>query len=208
MVQKLHLGSGRLEKLDSARLEKFLTLDWINLGDFELKNPNNKPLQEVNYSKTKFIPFFYNFGDRLPFEDKSTSFIFSEHFFEHFFLRESLALFKECYRILEEGGVMRVVVPDADLRPIPERLGFPSELLGYNCPEKHKTRWSVYNLSPSLEVVGFKINPLKYYDTNQILHDQTKNMNLDFYFSCKDLQNIIDFSIIKRNNSLIIDGIK
>jgi len=208
MLKKLHLGSGRLEKLDSIRLEKFLTLDWINLGDIELKNPNNRQLQVVDYSKTNFIPFNYKSGDYLPFEDKSLSFIFSEHFFEHLFLDESISLFKECYRVLIDKGVMRVVVPDADLRPIPEKLGFPSDSIGYDRPEKHKTRWSAYNLKPALEIAGFEVNPIKYYDLNKKLHDQISNLEIDFYHNCFNMETIKDFNMIKRHNSLIMDGLK
>jgi predicted SAM-dependent methyltransferase len=208
MHKRLHLGSGRLEKLDPVRLEKFLTQDWINMGDIELNNPHNRPLQVVDYSRTNFIPFLYKSRDILPFGDKCLSFIFSEHFFEHLFLGEAISLFKECYRVLIDGGIIRVVVPDADLRPVPERLGFPSDSIGYDCPEKHKTRWSIYSLSPALEVAGFKINPIRYYDVNKVLHDKSSNVDLSFYGGCPDTALVRDFSIIKRHSSLIVDGVK
>jgi SAM-dependent methyltransferase len=48
----------------------------------------------------------------LPFGDASVDFIYSSHTFEHFSFDRSLALTKECFRVLKSGGVLRVVVPD------------------------------------------------------------------------------------------------
>src|SRR5581483_11723269 len=51
----------------------------------------------------------------LPFNDSSVRFIYSSHTFEHFSWEESLRVAKECFRILEPGGVLRVVVPNLTL---------------------------------------------------------------------------------------------
>jgi predicted SAM-dependent methyltransferase len=51
----------------------------------------------------------------LPFADQSVSCIYSSHTFEHFSWAESLAVAKECFRVLRPGGVLRVVVPDLRL---------------------------------------------------------------------------------------------
>jgi len=42
---------------------------------------------------------------RIPFFDAS-------HTFEHFTYDESLAVAKECFRVLQPGGILRIVVPD------------------------------------------------------------------------------------------------
>ena len=208
MIKRLHLGSGRLEKLTVAAANTFLNKDWINLGDLELRNPNNRPLIEVDYSKINYQPFFYKLGDSLPFKDETFTFIFSEHFFEHLFFEHALGLFKECYRVMQQGGIIRVVVPDADLRPVPEMIGFPSPLIGYDQPKKHKNRWSIYNLRPALELSGFRVSPIKYYDLHGVLTDTTENIDLKYYNGSPDDFLITDFSYIKRKNSLIVDGIK
>lgn len=51
---------------------------------------------------------------RTPFHYRSDSvnFIFSEHFIEHLTEDEALAFFKECYRMLVPGGVVRTVTFD------------------------------------------------------------------------------------------------
>ncbi len=49
----------------------------------------------------------------LPFGDGACQYVYCSHMLEHFFFRfESLPLLKEIHRVLEPGGVLRVVVPD------------------------------------------------------------------------------------------------
>jgi SAM-dependent methyltransferase len=48
----------------------------------------------------------------LPFRGASVDFIYSSHTFEHFPYEQSLALTKECFRVLKSGGVLRIAVPD------------------------------------------------------------------------------------------------
>jgi predicted SAM-dependent methyltransferase len=50
----------------------------------------------------------------LPFADRSCRFIFSEHVFEHLDMEELRRVASECYRVLEPGGVMRIVTPDLE----------------------------------------------------------------------------------------------
>jgi predicted SAM-dependent methyltransferase len=51
---------------------------------------------------------------RLPFKTASVRYIYSSHTFEHFTYACSLRLAQECHRVLESGGVLRVVVPDLE----------------------------------------------------------------------------------------------
>jgi len=57
----------------------------------------------------------YDVKKGLPFADQSVSCIYSSHTFEHFSWAESLAIAKECFRVLRLGGVLRIVVPDLQL---------------------------------------------------------------------------------------------
>lgn len=52
----------------------------------------------------------------MPFEDSSVSVIFSEHMYEHLDRPHASAKFlAECLRCMEPGGLLRLVVPDAEM---------------------------------------------------------------------------------------------
>jgi len=49
---------------------------------------------------------------RIPFPDSSVSCIYSSHAFECLTYQESVAVARECFRVLKPGGIVRIVVPD------------------------------------------------------------------------------------------------
>jgi predicted SAM-dependent methyltransferase len=159
------------------------------------------------YEKTHFREWYYSKGQLLPFADNSFAFVYSEHFFEHLFFDEALSLLKECHRILiPSGGVIRIVVPDADLRTYekPEPVGFPSRKLPYAHPNKHKTRWSVYLLSEALRAVGFDPVPIRFCDREGRFNDvpvTRAEYGVDKAVVCT-------LEYVRRPMSLIVDGVK
>lgn len=57
---------------------------------------------------------FWDCRRGLPFADNAVTAIYSEHVFEHFDPEsEAQPFLRECLRCLQEGGVLRLVVPDA-----------------------------------------------------------------------------------------------
>jgi len=50
--------------------------------------------------------------ERLPFKDNEAGFIVSHHMIEHLTREEGINFLRECYRILEPGGVIRLSTPD------------------------------------------------------------------------------------------------
>lgn len=50
----------------------------------------------------------------LRFANGSVRYIYSSHAFEHFTYAESLAIAKDCFRVLMPDGVLRIVVPDLE----------------------------------------------------------------------------------------------
>lgn len=57
----------------------------------------------------------YDVRKGLPFNEASVQYIYSSHTFEHFTYEESLKIARECFRVLEAGGVIRIAVPDLGL---------------------------------------------------------------------------------------------
>ena len=49
---------------------------------------------------------------RLPYKDNSVDQIYSSHFLEHIPYNKGISTLAECYRVLKNGGVFRLVLPD------------------------------------------------------------------------------------------------
>jgi predicted SAM-dependent methyltransferase len=165
---------------------------------------------EEVYGRTHFRDFYFRKGEGLPFADASFAFIYSEHFFEHLFFDEALALLKECHRLLRPNGVLRTIVPDADLRTYerPEVAGFPGPHLPVNHPDKHKTRWSVYLLGEALQVAGFETVPLRFCDRDGRYVRRHPAEVRDAYGPGVDEKVVFELGYVRRLDSLIVDGIK
>lgn len=79
----------------------------------------SRPLEGwVNIDVFPVSPFVIAWDCRrsIPLSDRSAAFIFAEHFFEHMERPNQTDRFlSECLRVLEPGGIIRLVVPDAGL---------------------------------------------------------------------------------------------
>lgn len=239
MYKRLHIGAGRLENLPEEVSKIFLDESWLNFGDDSkakikisgraiellrqrsiLKLIKKIPYKisrilhtdkKLSYNAKNFLRFFYKKGDILPFSDNTFTFIYSEHFFEHLFFDEASWLFKELFRILKPGGVIRTVVPDADLRVYEraEMVGAPDKKMPFTHPWKHKTRWNVYMLEELLNLIGFKTVALCFCDKNGVFTsnlDKIPNLYNDEHIL--DPEMVFDTRYIIRKKSLIIDAIK
>jgi len=124
---KLHLGCG------NHRLE-----GWIN----------------VDIDRCCKLDLIADFRQNLPFKSQSIDFIHSEDFIDQLELDKAYQFFKECQRILKEGGVMRVLTPD--LHQFAKRyVGGDKELLKLwdeqiGLPLKTRSLCEVFNLGMRL----------------------------------------------------------
>jgi len=88
-------------------------------------------------------------GEQFPFENESIDFIYSEHIFEHLTIKQQINMMKEAYRVLKNGGVMRLATP---------KLDFLFEL--YSQPTKKENneyvKWAVKSI-PNLRIAQDKI---------------------------------------------------
>lgn len=55
-----------------------------------------------------------NIARRLPFPDNHADFIFAEHVVEHIDFYQAVEFFKECFRVLKPGGIIRICVPSVE----------------------------------------------------------------------------------------------
>lgn len=86
---KLHVGCGSNKNVG-----------WINL-DLE-GDPN-------------IVDIFWNATQKFEFlENNSCSLIYCEHFLEHLSIDQGVNFLADCYRILENGGVLRIAMPSLE----------------------------------------------------------------------------------------------
>lgn len=175
-ARRLHLGCGRNYK------QGFCNVDYSKFADLvlDLRNP-------------------------LPFKSDSIDFIYSEHMFEHLEYRFALTHLKECYRILRPGGVVRLVVPDAeklfsayvrrdygffDQINIEEKVGHAKEhvtlidYVNYGVYQfgQHKYSYDRDKLSAFFRMAGFKTSNIKLSEFSPDL-DSIARKEFSLYFS-------------------------
>ena len=73
-------------------------LDWIN----------------VDFHSTGEGVIAHNLTESLPFEDNSFNVVYHSHLLEHFPKNLAPVFLKECFRVLKDGGIIRVVVPNLE----------------------------------------------------------------------------------------------
>lgn len=67
----------------------------------------------VDLARGPGIDVVWDLRRALPFADESCAAIFSEHVIEHLSKEDAEKLLRECYRIMQRGGVLRLSTPDA-----------------------------------------------------------------------------------------------
>lgn len=95
----------------------------------------------------------------LKFQDQSVDFVFHEHLIEHLDEVDGFNFMNECYRILKQGGVMRVSCPSIDgfIKAYQNWEGLSEEY-----KKEHGNKSSFFNnatLRESANYIGKKIEP-------------------------------------------------
>jgi predicted SAM-dependent methyltransferase len=125
------------------------------------------------YEKVNSIKFIHHdilFG--IPFGDNIVPNIYSSHFLEHLTFDQAKNLLKECFRVLQKDGIIRICVPSLDkiVKEIKEAIVeydqgkiediqkyVTSEHSGYvSSFSHHRKMYNFIELKKSLKTVGFK----------------------------------------------------
>ncbi|HYV84999.1 MAG TPA: methyltransferase domain-containing protein [Patescibacteria group bacterium] len=163
----------------------------------------------------RFLPFWLDEKSFLPLRSGGFTFALSEHVLEHLFLHEAYRVMQEVRRVLAPGGVFRVSVPDADLRPgLPEPVAFhagrlrtSTDAARWNDPAVHKTRFNVYSLTLLLELAGFTVVPLRAYDRRGALLGRFPLKAGPPYAGDADWDALLRSDYLRRPDSLILDAL-
>lgn len=85
----------------------------INIGNGPFKHPGWINVDcHISLKKDDVV---CDLRRKWPLRSASAKYIFSEHVFEHFGYPDEIGhVLHECHRVLRPGGVLRVIVPDAD----------------------------------------------------------------------------------------------
>jgi len=92
--------------------------NWLNLSLLDSFKWNCEPVREEDKLTVYKYPgngaefIARDVIDGLPFPDNSLDGVYSSHFIEHLDFEVALLYFKEAYRVLRPGGVMRTICPD------------------------------------------------------------------------------------------------
>jgi predicted SAM-dependent methyltransferase len=89
-----------------------LNVRYLNVGC----GPNITPgFAHLDWDWQPGIDLCWDVRKGLPFSDHSLKGIYSEHCLEHLKLEDTREVLKEFHRILERGGLVRIVLPSAEL---------------------------------------------------------------------------------------------
>jgi predicted SAM-dependent methyltransferase len=88
-----------------------LNLTLLNLGCGNRYHPN---WTNVDFHSTGEGVIAHNLMEGLPFEDNSFDVVYHSHLIEHFPRKCATVFLRECFRVVKDGGIIRVVVPDLE----------------------------------------------------------------------------------------------
>ncbi|WP_295799468.1 methyltransferase domain-containing protein [Mucilaginibacter sp.] len=167
---------------------------WVNV---DLMNLNN-------------VSFTFDSRKHLPFKNSTVDRIRVEHFFEHLDkISEAPFFLDECKRVMKDGAVLRIAVPDAEMfieayskndKSLWKALGYDIEALPGNFDTKiailnhifrqdgeHKYAYDFEALNYFLAKHGFKnITRQRYRESldEQLIDDQENHSNHSLYVDC------------------------
>jgi predicted SAM-dependent methyltransferase len=168
--------------------------DWINLDLF----------------KFPCVSYRYDCRTKLPFKNKSVKSIRCEHFFEHLDNKDEAPKFlKEASRVLNENGVLRIIVPDLslfanayvkndksewakigyDIENLPWGLKTPMDLLNHTFRQdgEHKFGYDFETLNIIVKNNGFKKCIQQQFQRsidNNLINDLVNHKPYSLYVDC------------------------
>ncbi len=147
----------------------------------------------------------HNVRKGLPFPDESVRHIYSSHTFEHFTWDDSLRLARECFRVLQNEGVIRIVVPDLGL-VVREYLQDPDPLASHRFLKRLALGHTVHDL------IHPGANHSQMFDERSLVHllRQTGFTQVEVsHFMESRIPDIADIELeVRKRESLYVEAVK
>lgn len=171
---KLNLGCG------SATPDGWVNVDFgpgARLNKIPILRYASRFIFKLDWDSSIFI---HDLRQPLPWGDNSVDYIYSSHTLEHLTKIDGEHLAVEAFRVLEPGGVIRIVVPDlrqvvdryvsgtvdaADFLSLlsavdTKRRSFLRRVFGMLAGSGHRCMYDAKSLSRLLESVGFEVRSM------------------------------------------------
>ena len=133
--------------------------------------------------------------------------IFSEHVWEHLWPDDGKAAAAKCFQHLKPGGHLRISVPDGN-NPDPDVIEFQRPGGRGAGADDHKIHYTVDTLRAMLESVGFRVEPLEYYDADGNFHEAPWRPEDGHALRCKGWLELRPDGSTMNCPSLIVDAYK
>ncbi|MEO5998771.1 MAG: methyltransferase domain-containing protein [Chitinophagaceae bacterium] len=99
-------------------------LPFLNVG---CGSSFHKDWTNVDFISTGEGVIAHNLLNGIPFPDNSFDVVYHSHVLEHFSKNDGIKFMSECYRVLKNGGILRIAIPDLE-KIIQEYIRLLSEL--------------------------------------------------------------------------------
>ena len=107
--------------------------------------------------------YWYDLAYGVPFKSNSVDVVFTSHFLEHLDKEKGINFLEEIFRVLKDGGLLRIIVPDLDtaFRMYNEgNVDKMQDLFFYTSKDcdfsAHKYNYNFNTLKEKLSKIGFK----------------------------------------------------
>jgi len=202
---KLNLGCGMQVVNGWINVDYSLGARLLKSRFFRLLNKKLN-IFKVNWDSRIFI---HDLLKTFPWSNKSVDVVYSSHTLEHFSKSEGRFLLSESYRVLKDGGIIRIIVPDLK-QPVEEYLS--GNLKADDFIDRLGVLYFKSNNTFKTLMMPFIQYPHKCWYDNKALLDLLNELGFESKVMGPFESQISDIKSIELNdrtlNSVIIEGVK
>jgi predicted SAM-dependent methyltransferase len=118
-------------------------LEYLNLGCGAIYHDD---WINIDYTSNSQFVLEYDLTKGIPKEDLSVDVVYHSHILEHFTKQQAVQFLKECFRVLKNNGIIRIVVPDLQFSVKEYMHSYNNLKLEKNSFNHNRYDWSVIEL--------------------------------------------------------------